>query len=64
MAFGIVFFGNNYGISVFLFIIPFIGVIIYSLSINKKIVNKKVFWLLIPIILLSSTFFVFNNSFF
>lgn len=48
----------------FLFIIPFIGVIIYSLSINKKIVNKKVFWLLIPIILLSSTFFVFNNSFF
>ena len=60
----ILFFGCDYGVSVVLFIIPMISLIIYSLNKNKKIINKKGYLFIIPIILLSSTYFIFYNSFF
>ena len=47
-----------------LFIGPFAYYIIYILEKNEKIENSKAKILIIPIILLSATYFLFNNSFF
>lgn len=52
------------GISVILFIIPTILVILYNLKENNMIKNKKGILWSIPIILLSLTYFIFNNGFF
>lgn len=60
----ILFFNNKLGLSVILFIIPVLGFIIYVLKMEKRIVNKKGLLLLIPIILLSCTYFVYDNYFF
>lgn len=60
----ILFWHKNKGISVVLFIIPTILVILYNLKENNMIKNKKGILWSIPIILLSLTYFIFNNSFF
>ena len=60
----ILFFEKKLGISVILFIIPLILFIYYSLKINNKIKNKKGLLFIIPIILLSLTYTLFDNAFF
>jgi len=58
------FFGKSIGLSMLLFIAPLTYYLIYILEKNKKIANQKAKILIIPIILLASTYFIFNNSFF
>ena len=60
----ILFWHKSPGISVILFIIPTILVILYNLKEQKMIKNKKGILWSIPIILLSLTYFIFNNTFF
>ena len=60
----ILFWNKEPGISVFIFVLACILYLIYVLSKNKKIVNKKALIFVIPIILLSSTYFIFNNELF
>ena len=60
----ILFWHCSLGISVILFTIPTILVILYNLKEQKKIKNKKGILWSIPIILLSLTYFIFNNKFF
>lgn len=57
----ILFYGKAIGISMLLFVIIGNGILFYVLNKNKKIQNKNGFWLIIPIILLSSTYFIFAN---
>lgn len=52
------------GISVTLFCVSLLTYFIYFLNKNEKIKNKKGLILCVPIILLSLTYFIFNNSFF
>lgn len=52
------------GISVILFIIPTILVILYNFKEKDMIKNKKGILWSIPIVLLSLTYFIFNNVFF
>lgn len=58
------FFGKSIGLSMFLFIVPITYFIIHLLEKNRKQINSKAKILIIPIILLASTYFIFNNSFF
>lgn len=58
------FFEKRIGLSMLLFILPLTYYIIYILEKNNKIENSKAKILIIPIILLSSTYFIFNNTFF
>lgn len=60
----ILFYGQKLGISVFLFCLAFCFFIICILEKNNKIKNKKALILVIPILLISATYFIFNNSFF
>ena len=60
----ILFWNKNLGISVFIFVLACILYLIYILSKNNKIINKKAIIFVIPIILLSSTYFIFNNELF
>lgn len=60
----ILFFGKNIGLSMLLFAVPMTLFIIHILEKNGKVENKKAKWLLIPITLLSSTYLIFNNTFF
>lgn len=60
----ILFYGQDLGISVVLFAIPTVLFAIEVLKQNDKIKNKKALFLSIPIILLSSTYFIFNNEVF
>ena len=60
----ILFFGKSIGLSMLLFSIPFSYFFIYILEKNNKIKNSKVKFLLIPILLLSSTYFIYDNTFF
>ena len=60
----ILFWHKSPGISVILFIIPTILVILYNLKEQRKIKNKKGILWSIPIILISLTYFIFNNIFF
>ena len=54
---------QSFGINVLLFTIPLLGTIIYFLKYNESIVNKKGLLLIIPILILSSTYFIYNNIF-
>ena len=54
---------QSLGINVILFTIPLLGTIIYFLKENKAIKNKMGLLLIIPIIILSSTYFVYSNVF-
>ena len=60
----VLFYGQNLGISVFLFAIVGVFIFIEILRKNEKIKNKKPLLLSVPIILLSATYFLFNNEFF
>lgn len=60
----ILFFGKTLGISVILFVLPFIAFTIYVLISNSKIKNKYGLLFIIPITLLSLTYLLFNNAFF
>ena len=62
--FTILFIEEKLGLSVILFIIPLLIVIYVILEKNNRIKNKKGLILLIPIILLSATYFIFDNLFF
>lgn len=60
----ILFFEQDWGISVLLFAIPSIYLLIMFLQKNNKIKNKKALYISIPILLLSSTYLFFDNQFF
>lgn len=60
----ILFWHKSPGISVILFIVPTVLVILYNLKEKQMINNKKGILWAIPIILLSLTYFIFNNAFF
>lgn len=60
----ILFLHKNLGISVILFIVPTLLLIIYNLKEKEMLINKKGLIWVIPIILISSTYFIFNNTFF
>ena len=62
--FAILFVEKSIGLSMILFVIPFLYFFIYILEKNDKIKNKKNKFLLVPIILLASTYFIYNNKFF
>lgn len=52
------------GIATVIFCITLLAFFIYILAENKKITNKKELVLCVPIVLLSLTYFIFNNPFF
>ena len=60
----ILFWERKPGISVMLFVISFLIGLIYLICKHKKVENKKVFILAIPIILLSATYFIYHNTLF
>lgn len=60
----ILFWEKKPGISVLIFAIASLILLIYTLEKNKKVENRKAQIYGIPIILLSSTYFIYNNSFF
>ena len=62
--FCILFYGTKLGLSVILFMIPLIFVVYKTLKKNNKLNNKKGLILLLPILLLSTTYFLFDNMFF
>lgn len=55
---------KSIGLSMLLFVVPLTYYIIHILEKNNKIENPKTKVLILPIILLASTYFLFNNSFF
>ena len=60
----ILFYAQDFGVSVVLFTIPGILLIIYSLKSRNKAKNPKAFFLSVPITLVSLTYMLFNNVFF
>ena len=58
------FFEKSIGLSMLLYVLPLICFIIYILKNNGKQQNLKSKSLIIPIIILASTYFIYNNSFF
>ena len=60
----ILFFDKSIGMSMILFVAPLLTYIIYILNKKEKIANKKALILIVPIILLSATYFIYNNAFF
>lgn len=58
----ILFYGKEIGISMLLFEVICNAIVYYILYTKNKIVNKTGFLLMIPIILLSSTYFIFANT--
>lgn len=60
----VLFYRQDVGVSVVLFSISAILALYIVLNKNQKIKNKKALILSVPIILLSSTYFIFNNQLF
>ena len=60
----VLFFDNSLGLNVVLFIIPTLIFLIWALKRNEKIKNKKGLLFVIPIILLSCTYFIYDNYLF
>ena len=60
----ILFWGKHVGLSLIFFMVPITYYIINVLKKNDKIKNENAKWLVLPIALLSSTYFIFNNEFF
>ena len=58
----VLFYGQDFGVSVVLFVIPMLLLIIYSLQSKNKVKNSKAFILSIPITLLSLTYALYNNG--
>lgn len=57
----ILFYGKEIGISMLIFFSIGNGIMFYILNRKNKIKNKNAFWSMIPIILLSSSYFIFAN---
>ena len=57
------FFEKSIGASMLLYILPLASYIIYILKKNGKEQNSKAKFLIIPIAILASTYFIYNNSF-
>jgi len=60
----ILFFAQDWGVSVVLFTIAGLLLIVYSLKNRNKVKNYKAFFLSIPITAISLTYALFNNIFF
>ena len=60
----VLFYGSIIGLSMLLFVGPLTYYLIYILEKNNKIENSNAKLMIIPILLLSSTYFIFNNTFF
>ncbi len=60
----ILFYGKSFGLSVILFMVPLSYFMYYFLKKNNKIKNKKGLLYFIPIILLSLSYFIFDNELF
>lgn len=60
----VLFFGKEIGFSMLLFVVPISYYIVSILEKNNKVKNKNSKILLIPIIILSGTYLIYNNSFF
>lgn len=58
----VLFYGQDFGVSVVLFVVPMLLLIIYSLQSKNKVKNAKAFILSVPITLLSLTYATFNNG--
>ena len=59
----IMFYNLSLGLNVIVFTIPLISFIVYMLVKNNKVKNKKGLLFIIPIVILSSTYFIYDNSF-
>ena len=57
----VLFYEKSIGLSMTLFAVPISLYVIYLLQKNEKIENKKAMVLIIPIFLLSITYFIFNS---
>lgn len=60
----IMFWHHEIGISLIIFLFSFLTLSLFLLFQKKRIVNKKYLFLIIPILLLSSTYFIFQNKLF
>ena len=60
----ILFYAQHLGISVVLFVTATLLALFYFLEQRKKIKNRKAYFLAIPILLLASTYFIYNQTFF
>lgn len=60
----ILFYGQDLGVSVLLFAIVSVFLLIAFLKKHNRIKNSNALYLSFPILLLSSTYFIFNNTFF
>lgn len=60
----ILFYDKEFGLSVILFIIPLLCFLYYVFKKKDLVKNKYGLLLMIPIILLSLTYFIYNNNFF
>lgn len=60
----ILFYAQEWGVSVVLFTISALSLIIYSLKSRNKVKKSKAFFLSIPITAISLTYAIFNNLFF
>lgn len=60
----ILFYGKDLGVSVILFAIPSVFLLIQLLRKKDLVKNEKAIYLAIPILLLSSTYLIFDNAFF
>ncbi|MBR4178143.1 MAG: DUF4173 domain-containing protein [Bacilli bacterium] len=58
----ILFYGKDFGISVLLFIVPLLIYFYFLFKKNNLIKNKKGLLFMIPIVILSMTFFIFNSN--
>ena len=58
----VLFFGHSIGISAVLFLVPLMIYEYFLLKKNKKIESKLGLTFMIPILLLSITYLIFNNS--
>lgn len=59
----LMFWDNKIGISMLIFVAGLVYATIYILKNNKRIENKKAYLWCIPILLLASTYFIFDNEF-
>lgn len=64
MWFTILFVGNSIGPSMLLFVLPVTLYLLHILKKHNEKVNTKAIIILIPILLLSSTYFIYNNIYF
>ena len=59
----ILLFNKTFGLNIIMFVLPLLVFLVYILVSNKKVINKKGLLFLIPIGLLSCSYFILDNSF-